>query len=378
MKKTNQGIIATEFVIAFPFIIVLTMLVLEFASWMLDKHIMKLAAFEAARILATSHDANPCMDHRVVKRAKLASALKMSVISPDIRRVLLDLKMNVPPNTLQNFGGNKVLRAVQYLFYRFPTAYVYSKLSCQYDATKDLVSAKLTYARPAKTPFGGSIVWLMYILMKMNKALDHTNIDLVKYGLDDDFASINGHSPAARKTLEKIHNLRAEIKSWMDLGTQIDLNQSSVFNFISGIPELQDYIDPSVLANFTGNASQLLTVLDTNLGTAEVMAQQVNAHLQEGIDKQTKFLTAIFHAVPESFKVIPNRTEVSLYRLNAKPNSNDSWPEGKSRFLMKFSRDGAGSGSAEKVWQDWVEGMSKHSSDLETAFDPRASPGSKK
>ncbi|MCX6118480.1 MAG: pilus assembly protein [Proteobacteria bacterium] len=215
-SKTNTrkiGIAALEFLFVAPAFFVLVFFVIEIALIWNDRHVMRLAAYRAARSVVktramqtntpqlcwTKPTAGAPIDPQnqaVQTRARRAATKVMATVTPTITQLFNTLKVGVTAagipvgnpfdqliseHTEEFFGSvtdtamsNSYVHAIVRMMKGWPGAWIYTELHCKdidFPATADTSQTKgveltLVYNRPAKMPFIGN---LMYTLKKMQE-----------------------------------------------------------------------------------------------------------------------------------------------------------------------------------------------------------------
>ncbi|HAZ11363.1 MAG: hypothetical protein A2X86_20210 [Bdellovibrionales bacterium GWA2_49_15] len=214
LRKNNlcaeSGIATTEFLFLFPIFLLAALFSMETNLMWSDKHILKLAAFEASRVyaLADPQIENPCLDEDLKKRARGEMLKQVSSIAPGI---------NVLERSLENFsfqsrigtlieqsdlpsGIKKNLQGHVY-------AAVSTWIECSYFATERRVDVKLIYNRTPKLPMAGGVILKaqQYFLPQGNNELSNRD-KLVLYfqSLKERVASMQINSGESLKHLMAI------------------------------------------------------------------------------------------------------------------------------------------------------------------------------
>src|SRR5690606_10882054 len=195
--RSKHGSVIVEFLFVFPCFLVLSLFTLEIGFMWADKHITRLAAFEAARSLASAPlpeltangpETDPCKAPEAMAKARQAALRKMAIITPSV------FYMNAQ---LGNFriGGLDAFQqalsplpsAAKRMLARWPTAAAFTKLLCVYDSSTEIVPTAITYYRAPQTPVAGRVMWVAHILAKASEADSPLNLQL-----KHDFFGIEG------------------------------------------------------------------------------------------------------------------------------------------------------------------------------------------
>lgn len=310
-KKSERGSVIVEFLLVFPAFIVLAMFVLEASLMWSDRHIERLAAFEAARALVaadlpefkggTAVD-NPCDAPNAMKRARQAALRKIAIISPPLPLFLAKLG-NAVPNL--DFGfqstGNNAGDAMLRLAKRWPTAVASTELKCEYDKHLGQVKVDLTYHRMLQTPLIDRVIYTVYRLGQINKSAP------VALSLDENFLSVTAEGDA----LPTVGKLKTSLKDSFKTVETLKLNTNDAATFMSGVPGIS-----SVFSNLTPAPTEIKKELDQAELKARAAGNTALSGLSAGagVDNQAKLLTALVGLVPEALRRIPMTVSVTLQR----------------------------------------------------------------
>jgi hypothetical protein len=165
-KNREQGSVVTEFLLTFPAFLVLCMFTLEASSMWMDRHIVRLASFEAARVMVAADKkigGNPCEVQENRDEARSVAVRRIAAISPSVTYLLKALELNIGFNlSFPSVGNNKFLRSVKRLLLQLPSAAALTKLNCSY--ADDTVTVKIVYERMPKMPIIDKVMYAAYKL----------------------------------------------------------------------------------------------------------------------------------------------------------------------------------------------------------------------
>ena len=208
-ESKQRGAVAVEFLLVMPTFIFLCMLILELSLSLVDRHFMKLAAFEAARSYLTEPVENPCADgltdiekekaSKIRTRAKRAAVLKMAAVSPSIISFLAGFGIDAKSAELGDFttSGGPFTKAIAHLMVRIPTAWALTHVKCSYSSVDDSVTVDLTYLRAPEMPFVKHALWAVWVINEMNNALTEGGLsELMRFDLGQHYFGVYGSSPA--------------------------------------------------------------------------------------------------------------------------------------------------------------------------------------
>ncbi len=325
-RRADQGSTLVEFLLVFPAFLVLSMFVLETGLMWGDRHIARLAAFEAARVFAAANlpefqtdgtaATNPCLAKKTISRAQQAALRKIAIVSPPLPLFLA--KLGAAAHGLDTGvlpAGSISVDALRRLALRWPTAVASTTVDCAYDPQAGRVSVNLTYNRMLQTPFVDRVMYLIYQLSKLNRN------GLIEVGLDNNFYGLNANLRAPGAIQELKRNLGAAL----DTVRQIHMPLAQATNFLKDVPGIGSLfaslpgIPADVTGGFSGEASGAAAALG---GVSEV---------SNTIDQQSELLMSLVALVPEALRTIPIKTSVALQRESLSGNAQDTAEGPKER-----------------------------------------------
>jgi hypothetical protein len=300
------------------------MFVLESSLMWSDRHVQRLAAFEAARVLAAAnlpeYDRagvafnDPCKAPEALKRAKQAALRKIAIISPPLPLFLAKLgsfasgiSLGLPPT-----DGSNAANAMVRLAKRWPTAVASTDMGCAYDANLGRITVTIKYHRMLQTPFIDRIIFIVYNLAQRNVP------GPAELSLSENFFSLTA-STASIPAVDKMRqSLRDSLKTVKALG----LSMQDAANFMKDVPGVDSVFATvtqapvDISSQLAGASSQGMLSLSTS-GSASVL------------DQQSQLLTSLVAAVPEALRRIPITTQVSLQREVYSPRAVTTDPNVK-------------------------------------------------
>ena len=351
--KGKRGVAVTEFVIVFPTFLIFSMFVIEISLMWADRHVLRLAAFEAARALVieahmTDSSSSVCwpenpqnqadqqLKERLVSVAKTAAVNKVAIIAPTITyfagqipglgqgAATLDSALSAGQSSTGRY-----LAAFKRFVLAWPMAWAMTTPKCT--ESNGIVTINLEYQRAPRTPYVGSLLWAIRATSKINgttQGVIDVNInELDYYGLRTD---LNVAQAAAQ-----IQSARDELKDSITIMRDMDWdrltgNDSPLNGLVSA-----NVLDPMFAAN---------GIIDTYADTALNLVQQARSVVQ----KASPIVTAIVYAVPENLRLVPMNVEVKMSKgLPGSGNPNRDW-QGRA-FLVAPLTTG--------IWNDWTQKM---------------------
>jgi hypothetical protein len=349
----KRGVAVTEFVIVFPTFLIFSMFVIEISLMWADRHVLRLAAFEAARALVieahvTDSSSSVCwpenpqnqtdqqLKDRLVSVAKTAAVNKVAVIAPTITyfagqvpglsqgAAVLDSALSVGQGSTGRY-----LAAFKRFVLAWPMAWAMTTPKCT--ESNGIVTINLEYQRAPRMPYVGSLLWAIRATSKINdttqSAINVNISELDYYGLRTDLN-------VAQATAQ-IQSARNELKDSINIMKNMDWDHLS-----GSASPLNGLISANVLDPiFTANG-----VVDTYADTALNLVQQARSVVQ----KASPIVTAIVYAVPENLRLVPMNVEVKMSKgLPGSGNPNRDW-QGRA-FLVAPLTTG--------IWNDWTQKM---------------------
>lgn len=303
-QSSERGSVIVEFLLVFPAFIVLAMFVLEASLMWSDRHIERLAAFEAARALVSSSTEfgpggvpypSPCEAPNAMKRAKQAALRKIAIIAPPVPLVIARLGKAVPQVDFGVTGGGNAGDAMLRLAKRWPTAVASTELTCVPDREKKSLTVKLTYHRMLQTPLVDRIIYVVYRLGQVNKSSP------VKLSLDENFLAVTADGDATPAVAE----MRKALKDSFSTVKTLGLSGADAVNFMRDVPGVDH-----VFAQVTPAPTDVAQVLkDSESGARNDGLAALNGAV---VDQQSKLLTGMVAMVPEALRRIPMMVEVTM------------------------------------------------------------------
>lgn len=347
---------AVEFLFAAPAFFIVVFFVVEIALIWNDRHIMRLAAYRAAKsVVKTRGDLAPngghlCWiptsgppsadDQKVKDNARRAAVKIMALVTPSIEQLLpsfgssagsaISTQINSDPAlaTTATTAGTDYMHAILRVMKGLPAAWIFTELDCK-DVSPDMVEVTVTYNRSAKMPYIGNVMWALHEIAKLGSGAvpggtpgggpsdgntGYFRIDPLTYGLE---IGVNLSSPAV------IADVKAQIlKIVADLGTS-----SGATNALNtaGLPA-------SSIFESAANAGMGAIGGTGGFVTAVAGAQTIVNTLSTQLEN---FIVLI----PDQFKTIPIHVSVRVADFNSKvENSTKDWV-GETTLLGKLGVD---------------------------------------
>jgi hypothetical protein len=375
LARDKSGVAAVEFLFAAPAFFILVFFVVEMALVWNDRHVMRLAAYRAARsVIKMGKVAGPnakycwhtggsgqSMDERsqnLQSAARRASAKVMSVITPTAEQMTELLRVPrmggvgigdtlnraLQEGVATGFGavselveGNAYGHALYRMMSGLPSAWILSEVTCDdivYGATAASnetkgVEIKLTYHRPAKMPYIGTIMWTLYWLQEVGQRIGFTDtgtngvirFDPLNYGLGFD---VRASHEEVELALERLRNHLTELARSLGQATENKVRNSGApgaGNVASvGLPEIFESRAGSAFDRGVKEASKWISI------------DLVNSIGNLGIEMLLES--------PDLLKTIPVKVSVRVPHYgHAYRNQGVPW-NGKAFLAGKFSDQG--------------------------------------
>ena len=375
----QRGVVTVEFIFTFPAFIVLMLLVLETGFMWIDKHVMKLAAFEAARTVLATTDArglhygdgsdaevgeNPkslcwrqdvtkqtALDRNLIKAVKLAAVKKIALIAPTPDYFLgglgIDdkaLKDAVPALNKGAYSNSAGLlyRALKRNLLGIPAAWALTSPSCRMDEDDGSVRIKLTYHRPARMPYVGSIFWALHAIRIMNKSLTDAHAqDVMQLKLDPLlYHDIVAVSPAITKLKSDADAIKQQAQTVVSRAQEAQDKISALADMAEAVPALSALVTPDFKDKLHNRMANLGEVRDgiNKVDTASLV-DEAAAPLSKALVQTAAATTTAIYALPESFRLVPMIVEVRLMPLGNDILHGDSeWQESKALAVMPLTK----------------------------------------
>lgn len=215
-SKTNlsseSGSVITEFIIVFPTFLIICLFVIEIGLMWGDRHVIRLAAFEAARVMASGdlpefdekgvrYD-DPCVAPKIAKQARAAAVRKIAAIAMPMHLFVAkvgrkvgagDRRMNSGELSVSDWSDEASSShrssgpAARFLS-RWPVAALSTRIECNFDSKLRVITVDLEFARVIQTPIVDRIMYYLYALNWLNSKVKKFG---VTYDLDDHFMGIS-------------------------------------------------------------------------------------------------------------------------------------------------------------------------------------------
>lgn len=377
----GRGVAVVEFLFAAPAFFILVFFVVEIALVWTDRHIMRLAAYRAAKTvvkmrseypgpkLCWGDDPGPNDPGRIILKASRRSASKvMATVTPSITQLmtmfgnpldgkniedLLGFEVNQAfgdgasgADVLGRVGENPYVHAIFRMMKGLPAAWVFTELECKdikYPAAdgikqNDGVEIKLKYHRSAKMPYIGTLMWF---LMRMQAyyadrgwAYDGVSeiirVNPLNYGLEFEFSVDSATYQLAKEQMlsdlrdmvvEKAKNVSDKIKEARDrdqFGVPRPVDPSSRSRDFDG-DKMGEIFDSIIAPKLNDKIDELMT-------KAQGTINQIGEKALE-----------LFLMAPEELKTIPISVSVRIPNYSQTfVNEGSAW-NGQSVLIGRFA-----------------------------------------
>lgn len=352
----KQGVAATEFLIVFPTFLIFSLFVIEVSLMWADRHVLRLAGFEAARALVTEahlagtpesvcwpenpqHDDEKKQRDRLMSVAKTAAVNKIAIIAPTLTFFAGQIpglgqaasSVDAALGSGQSVSG-RYLGALKRFVLAWPMAWAMTSLKCSEQA--DMVSISLEYQRAPRLPYVGGLLWAIKSTQKLNSAAG----GVVRVGVDDrDYFGIRT-AVDTPEALARAEAARNELKDTVHIMRHMSWEQ------ISGpTSPLKGLLSATLLDPIFDSGGAVDRYLDSALGMVGTARGFVN--------RAGPIATAVVYAVPENLRLIPMHSEVRLSKgMPANGDPNRPWT-GRA-FLVAPLTTGD-----DAAWGQWTQKM---------------------
>jgi hypothetical protein len=351
--KGKRGVAVTEFVIVFPAFLIFSMFVIEISLMWADRHVLRLAAFEAGRALVTEahmtdstgsvcwpenpqNSADRQTRDRLISVAKTAAVNKVAIIAPTITyfagqvpglgqgAAALDSALSAGQGSTGRY-----LAAFKRFVLAWPMAWAMTSPKCS--ESNGIVTINLEYQRAPRMPYVGSLLWAIRATSKINSTTSgviEVNIDeLDYYGLRTDLNVAQARA--------QIQSARDELKDSINIMKDMDWDRLTGSDSpLNGLVSA-NALDPIFAAN-----GAIDTYADTALNLVE--------YARSVVQKASPIVTAIVYAVPENLRLVPMNVEVKMSKgLPGIGNPNRDWT-GRAFLVAPLTV---------QPWNDWTQKM---------------------
>lgn len=385
-NHSKHGVAVVEFLFAAPAFFILVFFVIEIALVWNDRHIMRLAAYRAARsVVKTRFTQPPGSDlcwkipeaggpedpksREIHAAARRAASKVMATITPSVSQLLTMFRIPstgdqpagapfdafITESTAAQFGSgaasvtsNPYVHAIVRVMKGLPAAWIFTDLRCEnimYPQTATAkntpgVEVKLVYHRSAKMPYIGSLMWILRRMQDLaalgNRTDDGTRgtvrVDPLHYGLKFNAKAALADIEAAELVLKETIHQKAQ-----ELGESLKKN----------IEDRQIDFPPATSGSL-GEAPEIFGSIANS--AFDAAAQEFNSRLTpSAINWVGNQALDLYIAAPEEIKTIPITVTVRVPNYNeAYANAGEPW-KGQATIVGAFHGGGKIAALARKL-----------------------------
>lgn len=359
LPKSRGGVAAVEFLFAAPAFFVMVFFVIEIALTWNDRHIMRLAAYRAAKTViktraTTGQNGNLCWNtvtnggpqdaagDQVHVAARRASAKIMATVTPSVTQLLTmfgtpqgasaGLEQELESLTHTDFGNtvstvtsNPYVHAVVRMMKGLPAAWLFTDLRCtdiKYPATAGSadtpgVEINLIYHRPAKMPYIANIMWVLHWIQQFDARDDGTTgmlrLDPLTYGIDV-------HMNLNQQIDTVLSAVQTKTKQLL-VDTANDFKDRIHSGLVSEIPEsFAGHETPTVFGSIAGKSFSHV------VGDVKAWQIQDLSPAQSTVNFIANSAINLLLSAPDELKTIPIQVSVRLPNFNqAYVNQGKEW-----------------------------------------------------
>ena len=167
-KKLNKqrGSVGFEFVLTMPLFLLIVFVVLEISFCWVDRYLLRLGTFEAARVVTLIDDFSACTEEscecseEALKKAEYRLALRLANSAAELNAKVTKKILGDQGGGSEPLSQSSPRLAQMASFGRFvagiPTAALLSQITqCQFVPRENAVRMQTRYHRPVKVPLGG-------------------------------------------------------------------------------------------------------------------------------------------------------------------------------------------------------------------------------
>ena len=382
-RRARRGVAVVEFLFAAPAFFVLLFFVIEIALVWSDRHVMRLAAYRAARTVikmraetqspgaALCWRLPPNIDPQsklIFKKARRSASKVMSTVTPSITQLLTmfgnpvdgkAIEKMIGDDVLQVFGDgmpvgdgvsavgkNPYVHAIFRMMKGLPAAWIMTDLQCsdiQYPTAEGVkgnngVELRLTYHRSAKMPYVGTIMWFLHKMQQLYEQQTGTfdgvsemvRVNPLNYGIEFKFALDSSEYEMAKEQFANYlkDTLVKESKELAD-GALDKINEASSIGGVSV---------PSTLPTGDEVGESMGKIFD------DIIAPKLKDKFDEFASQSQAVVNALgektlelFLMAPDELKTIPVTVSVRIPNYSqAFFNAGNPW-DGKAMLVGKFA-----------------------------------------
>jgi hypothetical protein len=350
-------------VIVFPTFLFLCCIVVELALMWSDRHVVHLAAFEAARayVTAGTDTGNPCGEAEAQKAAKSLAVRRMAAVSPSPAALLNGIVSDTAIGTgladleraLDNAVGTSVIGAsLKRWLVGLPAAWALTRVSSCKDLG-DQIEVEVTWLRAPKVPYAGSAIWATFVLRELGRlGLGQW----LTFDLDQYYFGVKARSPNAAAFAASIGSARASAKKIVTdaLGAGLDLK--TISGQLRALPSgstLADTVD-------TGAGAAAAELAKAPAALDGIGATSIGS-LSSAVDDAAGVLTAAIYVVAKPLRLIPMRAKVTIAKRFTDRREGEEWDKGQAFLIAPFHGQGT---ETEKIWRKYAEALSQDTGSL--------------
>lgn len=377
--QAKRGSVVVEWVIVFPTFLFLCLLVIEMSMMWTDRHIVNLAAYEAARTLAIQDVAGKsCDDARAMKSAERAAVFKVAMIAPSPAYFLRGL---LEPNQFtsevsaaerqidEKFGKTRLGTALKRQVLGIPSAYALTSLTCYEDAD-GYINVDVRYLRAPKMPFVGGALWATSVfqsIQKFNIGETSSVGDFLQFELDEYYFGAKVRSPAIEKFRNKYQTVKSGIKDSVDGAAGLGVKLTDLASLVRSLPGGSEI--GNIFARAGTAATDASRTASDKLNAVSTPIDNTLKSIEKSLNDHSSVLTAMIYQVPASLRLIPMHATVRLKKDFADRRDDEDWTDGKAFLVAPFAvTDEAKSNSPSEdtldLWTTWAKGLSSSSIDI--------------
>lgn len=335
-----------------------------------DRHIIRLATFDAVRVLAQTpaseraanggkfcwktepqNEEEKSYKEMILGRLKKQAVNKTAAISPDVTYFAAQMPwigagatriaevLNQAQTALPG-GDSDVVKALRKFVLSYPTAWAFTyPTKCEEEGGH--VTLELTYYRAPKMPYVGGLMWINR-LSQMLKANTGNRVSLAIDPLTHFQVTpeVDGES-----ALSEFQMVRTQLRDALDLATELDWPEIAGSQWLQSIPGVSELDSIFSGTNFV---SESLTRASS--GGALPLDRLVTE-----VRSLSAATTAFAYAVPDALRVIPMRVSVRFSTEMPMSENAEEPYEGKALLVAPFFGD-----RSKNPWVGWAENMSRH------------------
>lgn len=365
--RAQRGTVTVEMVIVFPTFLFLCFLVIELSMMWTDRHILNLAAYEAARTLAIQGiEGDSCGDAAAMKKAERAAVFKVAMVAPSPAYFFHGLlssnqftgALDQAEGALDSaLGTTRIGAAIKRQMLGIPAAYALTSITCREDAD-GFIEIDARYLRAPKMPFVGGALWATFVLHRINESGIGS---FLKFDLDQYYFGAKAKSPLLNEFKNKYETVKDGIKDAVDGAAGLGVELTGLADLVSSLPGGAQL--GQVFSQAGGKVTSASAAVSAQIDATTAPVDAAIGTIEKSLNDHTKVLTAMIHKVPTSLRLIPMHAKVRLKKTFEDRRGDAEWDNGQAFLVAPFTAGNPESWSGDSIalWHAFAKALSNPS-----------------